>query len=303
MHICMKWQSVDFNWNHARAFLATVEEGSLSAAAVALGQTQPTIGRQISALEAELEVTLFERNGRALMLTQTGRDLVESIRAMREAANRASLAASGHSRAVAGKVRLTATDMMSAYVLPFFIARVRDTAPMVEIDVVAANDIRDLQWREADIAVRHVRPEQPELIARLVGEESAHFYASSGYLDRFGRPQDLEEMARHDFVGMGDTARMIGFCADLGLKLAPENFRASSDSGLVAWEFARRSLGIIAMADDVASRHPEMEQVLPASLSVRFPVWLAVHRELATSRRIRLVYDLLVEFFKDRPTR
>lgn len=296
----MKWRNVNFDWNHARAFLATVEEGSLSSAATALGQTQPTIGRQIAALEAELEITLVERSGRALVPTQTGLDLAESIRAMREAANRVSLAASGHSRAVEGKVCVTATDAMSAYVLPSFAARLREVAPMVELEVVATNDIRDLRLREADIAIRHVRPEQPELIARLIGEHSAHFYASRGYLHVHGRPETLDDMARHDFIGMGDVERMIAFCAEYGLRLGQANFRVGSVSGLVAWQFACQGLGIIAMADKVAEAHPEMERILPEAISVRFPVWLAVHRELATSRRIRLVYDLLVDFLNAR---
>lgn len=296
----MKWRNVNFDWNHARAFLATIEEGSLSAAAMVLGQTQPTIGRQIAALEAELEVTLFERGGRALVPTQTGLDLAEAIRAMREAANRVSLAATGHSRAVEGKVCITATDAMSAYVLPSFVARLREVAPMVELEVVATNDVRDLQSREADIAIRHVRPEQPELIARLIGEQGAHFYASRSYLQLHGRPESLDDMRRHDFIGMGDVERMIAFCADHGLSLGQTNFRVRSVSGLVAWQFARQGLGIIAMADQVADAHPEMERLLPEAISVRFPVWLAVHRELATSRRIRLVYDLLVEFLNGR---
>ena len=205
----MNWQSVAFDWNQARAFLATVEEGSLSVAARALGLTQPTLGRQVAALEEKLGIVLFERVGRSLVLTQSGIELLDHVRAMCEAANRISLTASGQSQTIEGQVRITASDVMSAHILPAALKTLREIAPMVEIDVVAANDIRDLQLREADIAIRHIRPEQPDLVARLVSEATAHFYALESYLDQYGRPGSFNEMSDHDFIGLGDNDHMI----------------------------------------------------------------------------------------------
>jgi DNA-binding transcriptional LysR family regulator len=97
----MDWRAINFDWNHARAFLVTAEEGSLTAAAQALGMAQPTLGRQVAALEAATGVALFERVGRGLELTPSGRDLLEHVRAMYEAAGNLSLAASGQSRSIA----------------------------------------------------------------------------------------------------------------------------------------------------------------------------------------------------------
>ncbi len=292
----MNWQSVSFDWNQARAFLATVEEGSLSAAARALGQTQPTLGRQVAALEEELNIVLFERVGRSLVLTQSGIELLDHVRAMSEAANRISLTASGRSQTIEGRVRITASDVMSAYILPQALKRLRGIAPLVEIDVVAANDIRDLQLREADIAIRHIRPEQGELIARLVNEATAHFYASKSYLDQHGRPESFDEMSNHAFIGFGDNDRMIEILNPLGLSLTDKNFQLGSESGVVAWEMAQHDLGIIVMSDGVAAGVPSIERVLPDMEPIVFPVWLTTHRELHTSRRIRLVFDLLAEF-------
>lgn len=292
----MNWQSVSFDWNQARAFLATVEEGSLSAAARALGQTQPTLGRQVAALEEELNIVLFERIGRSLVLTQSGIELLDHVRAMSEAANRISLTASGQSQTIEGQVRITASDVMSAYFLPPALKRLREVAPLVEIDVVATSDIRDLQLREADIAIRHIRPEQPDLIARLVNEATAHFYASKSYLDQHGRPGSFDEMSNHAFIGFGNNDRMIEYLNPLGLSLTAKNFRLGSESGVVAWEMAQNDLGIIVMSDGVAAGAPSMERVLPDMEPIVFPVWLTTHRELHTSRRIRLVFDLLAEF-------
>ena len=296
----MNWQSNAFDWNQARAFLATVEEGSLSAAARALGLTQPTLGRQVAALEARLDIVLFERVGRSLVLTPSGIELLDHVRAMCEAANRISLTASGQSQSIEGKVRITASDMMSAYVLPQVIKKLREAAPLVEIDVIATNDISNLQLREADIAIRHIRPEQPDLIARLVSEATAHFYASKNYLDQHGRPRSFAEMSDHDFIGFGDNNQMLEFLNPLGLSLTLKNFRAGSESGFVAGQMALNGLGIIIMSDEIATNTPGIERVLPDMDPVIFPIWLTAHRELLTSRRIRLVFDVLAEFLANK---
>ncbi|WP_264211119.1 LysR family transcriptional regulator [Leisingera thetidis] len=288
------------DWNHIRAFLATAEAGSLSAAARRLGLTQPTLSRQVAALEGELGVLLFERLGRSLALTEAGQELLHHSRRMGEAADGLSLAATGQAQSIDGTVRITASDVMSAHVLPPLLQRLRQRAPGLTIGVVAANDIRDLMRREADIAIRHVRPEQPELIARLVQEASGHFYAAKTYLNRRGRPASYAELAAHDFVSFGDTDRMIGFLGPMGIPVTADNFRIGSNSGLVAWELVRQGFGITPMSDEVAAAAPEVECLLPESGAITFPVWLTTHREVHTSRRIRLVFDLLAEFFSGR---
>ncbi|TCD15462.1 LysR family transcriptional regulator [Oricola cellulosilytica] len=295
----MNWQAITFDWNQVRAFLATVEEGSLSAAARVLGLTQPTVGRQISALEAELGVVLFARAGRAMALTPSGQELVQHVQAMGEAATRLSLAASGQAESIEGQLRITASDVMSAHVLPPVLLRLQAVAPLLEIDLVAANDVRDLLRREADIAIRHVRPHQPDLIARLVREASAYFYASSGYLERRGVPRSLEDLTAHNFISFGDAGQMIEHFEPLGLSLTTANFRHGSKSGVVAWELVKHGLGIGIMSQEVAEATPGLERLLPDMAPVVFPVWLVTHRELHTSRRIRLAFDMLGEFLSD----
>lgn len=295
MHKRMNWQAIRFDWNQARAFLAAAEEGSLSAAARALGLTQPTVGRQVAALEAELGVSLFERSGRSLSLTTSGTELLEHFRDMGEAAGRISLAASGQSQAVDGQVRITTTDMVGTYILPEMLTRLRDVAPGIEIEIVASNEVRDLHRREADIAIRHLRPEQPDLIARFVGEATAHLYASKEYLDRHGRPKSASEASAADFVGGEQPERYIPGLNALGLSLTPENFKFTTTSGTVMVELVRRGLGISPLPKQVAALLPSLECVLPELPPIPVPVWLVTHRELHTSRRIRIVYDLLAE--------
>ncbi|MEM7023851.1 MAG: LysR family transcriptional regulator [Pseudomonadota bacterium] len=290
----MNWQTVSFDWNQARAFLATAEEGSLSAAARALGLTQPTLGRQVAALEQELGVLLFERVGRTLSLTQSGVELLDHVRTMGEAAGRISLTASGQSQAIEGHVCITATDVMSAFLLPPLLKRLREVAPGIEVEILSSNAVRDLRRREADIALRHVRPEQPDLIAKLVRETSAYFYASTSYLEAHGHPE-VSELSDAVFIGYEHAERMLPTLTAAGLPLTRENFPLVTNSWIVAWEMVKQGLGIGIMPEELVGKSPGTERVLPEIGPFAIPIWLTTHRELHTSRRIRLVFDLLAE--------
>ncbi len=293
----MNWQTSPFDWNQARAFLATAEAGSLSSAARALGLTQPTLSRQVAALEEALGVVLFDRVGRSLAITPTGVELLDQFRAMGAAAANIALAASGQSQAIEGQVCITASDALSAYFLPPILMRLRDLAPGIEVEVLASNDIRDLRRREADIAIRHARPDQPELIAKLVRTSQAHFYAATSYLDRHGRPQSAADLLDATFIGFAPVERLIAGLNACGLALTRSQFKVVTDNGVVAGELIRQGFGIGVMPKEFAGILPGVEPVLPDLVSLPVPFWLTTHRELLTSRRIRVVYDLLADAF------
>lgn len=300
---CMNWQAISFDWNQVRAFLATAEEGSFSAAARVLKTTQPTIGRQIGALEAALGVTLFDRSVRGLTITEAGRDLLSHVRAMGEAATLISMVADGQSQDVVGEVAVTATDLLSAVILPDVLKPLRETAPGVRVRIVASSEMENLAQRDADIAIRHVRPDQPDLIARHLGDFRANLYAASSYLDRAGRPRTPRDVADHAFVGNADPVRLIGPLHNLGVPVRPESFVASSANGVVAWELVKAGYGVSMQPEPLGDAEPLVEKVLPDFPSLEFPIWLVTHRELQTSRRIRIVFDLLARGLSEQITR
>jgi len=291
----MNWQAISFDWNQVRAFLATAEEGSLSAAARALGQTQPTLSRQVAALEEELGVTLFERAGRAMALTTAGMELLEHVKVMADAANRISLTASGQSQIIEGRVAITATDAVAGRDLPPIIKKIHAAAPNIQIDILPSNDVRDLTRREADISIRHARPEQPDLIAKLLFETKAHLYAAQSYLDQFGPVKELADLETAIFVGLDRTDEMIVAMAELGLNLSASQFRFNSPSGRVLYELVRLGLGVSILAKDAEAYADNIVPILPDKFHIPIPVWLVTHRELHTSKRIRVVYDILAE--------
>lgn len=291
----MNWQAISFDWNQVRAFLATAEEGSLSAAARALGQTQPTLSRQVAALEESLGVTLFERAGRAMSLTGAGLEVLEHVREMADAATRLSLSASGQSQTIEGRVIITSTSVFATYHLPQIIAKIHAAAPNIEIDILPSNEVRDLTRREADISIRHARPEQPDLIAKLVAEMTAHLYASTEYIQALGPFDTLDDLACATFIGLDRQNQMIDGLREYGLNLTPEQFRFNSPSGTVLFELVRLGLGISVLTKDIERQAPNVRAILPDQFTIPIPVWLVTHRELHTSKRIRVVYDILAE--------
>ena len=295
MHSCMKASFAAFDWNQARAFLVTAETGSFSAAARALSMTQPTLGRQVAALEATLDVVLFERIGRKLSLTPAGADLLEHLRDMGDAANRVALAATGRSATVAGDVLVSVTDIFATYAMPQIIADLRRLAPQVRIRLVVENNLTDLQRREADIAVRHVTPTQPELISRKVREAKGRLYASQTFIDRHGPIYAVDDVKDMTFISIGNEDEMLPFLQAWDLPVDHSNLRIIGDSGPAGWEMARQGLGLTPMTDDLIPMFPEMKLVLPQLKPILVPYWLTTHRELHSSKRIRLVYDRIAE--------
>ena len=283
------------DWNQLKAFLHTAETGSLSAAARKLGLTQPTLSRQVAAIEQRMGVTLFERVGKAMALTPTGLDLLEHARAMGAAAEALGLAASGRSQAVGGVVSVSATYGAAAYFLAPLVRKLRETEPTITIEVIASDAVSDLLRREADIAVRHAKPDQPDLIARFIREATANFYASEEWVQVHGHPRRAEEASHLPFVGADRSGHFLAYLREQGLPLSEANFSCYADQSMAHWSLVRHGMGIGAMVDEIARDAPGIVRVLDDVPPVRFPIWLVTHRELRTSRRIRVVFEALAQ--------
>ena len=289
----MDWRAVKFDWNRARAFLVTAEEGSLSAAARALGMAQPTLGRQVDALEEELGVILFERVGRGFTLTPSGLELLDHVRSMGDAANRVSLAATGQSQSIEGKVCIAASEVHAAMRLPPILAKLRVLHPGIEIEIVTSSKSSDLRRREADIAIRNFRPTEPDLVAKKVRDIPARLYAAPSYIEKLGPPKLPYDLRRADFISIDSTGVFLKGLNALGLGLTERNFPILTENYLVMWELVKAGLGIGVQDGYIGDAEPSVRRVLPDLEPIMFAIWLVAHREVNTSRRIRTVFDLL----------
>lgn len=294
MHSGMDWRTVRFDWNRARAFLVTAEEGSFSAAARALGMAQPTIGRQVSGLEEELGVTLFDRVG-GLKLTPAGLEVVEHVRAMGEAATRVSLTATGKSTALEGTVCISASQVVAVFELPPILEEIRRRHPAITIEVVTTNEASDLRRREADIAIRSFQPRQPDLIGKKVGQGEAVMYATPAYLERIGGPLTPDDLSRAEILGFDRSSTFLDGLQTLGLNATEEQIHILTQNQLVQWELTKRGVGMSIMTTTVGDAEPAVVRAVPGMVPFPYPLWLVTHQELRTSRRMRVVFDLLAE--------
>ena len=300
MHICMDWRSITFDWNRARAFLVTAEEGSLAGAARSLGMTQPTLGRQVAALEREIGLDLFTRRGRGLELTPNGIKLLEHVRLMGDAANQFSLSASGKSDVIEGDVSITASELLSTFMLPPMIKALREMEPGIEIEINSTNEERDLNRREADIAIRNFRPTQPELIVKRLCSVRGHLYAAKSYLQQLDNPQSIEELNKANFIDIEKPGRLMTLLNSQGFNLTKQNFPVISNSHIVQWELVKQGVAISATVEEIGDNEPLVERVVTSDLPlITMDLWLVTHNELRTNRRIRRVFDFLVSEFAD----
>ena len=285
----------NFDWSLARSFLAALDHGSLMGAARALGATQPTLGRHIAELEAQLGTVLFERTGRGLLPTEAALRLAEPARAMEAGANALARSAAGAESQSTGTVRITASQPIACILLPPVLAQMRLALPQVQVELVASNQVSNLLRREADIALRMVQPDQASLVTRKIGKVTLGAYAHRDYLRRRGTPRQLQDLAAHEVIADDRAGAVLAGIEQMGVALTRQELAFCTDDLIAYWEAVRAGLGIGFVASYLLRNDPLLVPVLPELPLPSLPIWLTVHREIRTSVRIRAVYDFLAQ--------
>lgn len=289
-----------FDWSLVRSFLAVLDHGSLLGAAKAWRTSQPTLGRHIAELESQLGVVLFERTGRGLVPTATALKLADAARGMADGADRLARTLTGAQAKNTGTVRITASTPVAVQILPPILSRMRQALPDIQVELVASNTVSNLLRREADIAVRMVRPEQGTLVAKRIGDVAVGAFAHRAYLARHSPIRQPLDLVGHELIGSDtDIAILEGFKA-MGFAASKDLFAFRTDDFIVQWQAVRAGLGIGFVASYMARTDADVVQVLPDVLRIPpLPMWLAVHREIRTSKLIRSVYDFLADALPD----
>ena len=285
--------TINFDWALMRSFLAVLDAGTLLGAARRLQQSQPTLGRHIQVLETQLGTALFERTGRGLTPTVAAREIAEHARAMQDAADALQRELSRSGGDLTGTVRLTASQTVATYLMPRLIAKLRTETPEIQIELVASDDVKNLLRREADIALRMVRPEQDSLIARKVASLGLGTYASAKYLKVHGTPCKAKDLLHHQLIGYDQDMIILNGFRAFGETISRENFAFRTDDNIVQWQAVRLGLGIGFVADYLAKTDRSVKRVLPNFQIPDLPIWLTTHREIHGNPRIRRVYDFL----------
>lgn len=281
-------------WDLWRTFDAVLREGSLSKAARALGLTQPTAGRHIAELEAALGTgPLFTRSARGLQPTESALGLVPHAETMAAAAAALVRSASAPADSVGGIVRISVSDVVGAEVLPPILTALHTRHPELILELLLTNTSTDLLRRDADLAIRMTEPRQQALLVQYVGRIRLGFYAHRSYLERTAPIERTADLARHAIIGFDrDTASTRALEAvwpDLPA------FALRTDNQLAQIAMVRAGFGIGVLQDPIAIRDPALEPVLPDLFTAHLPVWIAMHEDLRATRRIRTVFDALVQ--------
>jgi len=282
------------DWTHYRSLKAVADHGSLSAAARRLRLTQPTVGRHIEALEAALGVSLFTRAPQGMTPTPAALEILPHAGAMAAAAEAALRAASGRAEALTGTVRLTASEVISAEVLPPILADFRDAHPGIDLELVPTNRMEDILRRDADIAIRMAEPEQKALVSRFIGELDVGLYAHRRYLAGKAAPRTLEELREHTLIGFDRDMTLLDNRSEAPFPLTRDLFRVRSDSDLAQLALLRGGLGIGGCQVGIGRQQPDLVPVMPETLRFGLKMWIAMHEDQRTSRRIRALFDHLV---------
>ena len=263
------------DWRLLQVFLVAAEAGSLGRAAAALGDSQPTLSRRLAELEAALGQALFERSPRGLSPTAAGSALLGPARRMQQQTRQMALAMERHAGTLAGRVRVTASEMVSQHLLLPALRPLREQHPQIQIELAPL-----------------FRPREPALIARRLADLPLGLYAHRDYLARHGKVMPAS-LAQHHWIGAdkGDEARR-GF-AQACHPVAREFFAIRTDHSALAWQAVCEGLGIGVGLRQVAERNADLVRVLADIAIPPMACWLVVHRELRGTPRLRAVADAL----------
>ncbi len=280
-------------WELFRTFLEVARDGSLSGAARKLGLTQPTVGRHIDALEAALGLALFTRSPQGLTATPAALELVDHAEAMSAASAALRRTASGGAKADRGTVRVTASEMIGCEVLPPILASFRESHPGITLELALNNRNEDLLRRDADIAVRMVRPRQKSLLARRIGTSAIGFYAHRNYVKKHGSPKTLADLDKHCLIGFDRDDWALRGLGALPRPVTRDNFGFRSDSDLAQFAALKAGAGIGGCQRNIARRFKELLPILADTLHFELEVWIAMHEGMKSTGRVRLLFDHL----------
>ncbi|MDC5856567.1 LysR family transcriptional regulator [Vibrio europaeus] len=292
----MEWKHIGFDWNRARAFLVVAEEGSFSAAGRALNMSQPTLGRQIAAFEEELKLTLFERVGKKLVLTDSGQILYQHVNQMAQSANQMLLAALGQDESLSGKVSISLTELDAFFRFPPFVSKLKEYAPQINIELVVSNQVSDLKRREADIALRYKRPTDLDLIAKKVGHETVYLYGHKDLVKNF-QGKSPNDVANVSILGFDQEEYLRQHLISSGWDLIHNPFTLTCNNQLVQWQLVQFTRSLILLPEHIARKNPDLRIAFKDHFQpFELDAWLVCHRELHTSKRVRIVFDFLAKY-------
>jgi len=284
----------NLDWDLLQSLHAVLEAGSFSAAARLRRLTQPTLGRHIDQLERQLGAPLFLRSPRGLAPTDLALAFRPHLADMAAAAEAATRDASGVASGEGGVVRVAASEIIGVEVLPAILTRFREAHPGIAVELVISNKNEDLTRRDADVAVRNIRPTQNSLVAKKVGDVGLGFYATPDYVARYGAPKDFDELAAHTLIGFDrDFPEMVNDLS-VGRPVTRDIFALRTDNDMAQLASLKAGFGVGVCQKQIGARSG-LVPILRDDFGFRLDIWICMHETLRGSPRMRLMFDHLAK--------
>lgn len=289
------------DWDKLRIFYAVADAGSLTHAGETLHLSQSAVSRQIRALEEALDVTLFHRHARGLILTEQGELLFSAAREMAQKLEATEARIRDAEDEVFGELRVTTTTGFGTLWLAPRIGRLYDKYPGLNIDLKLEERVLDLPMREADVAIRMKEPSQADLVRRRLMKVNMRFYATQHYLDQFGAPQHFEDLKKHRIISQNLASRQVSesvkwlkplLDSDLASHLTVNHY-----FGVLQATIHHAGIGVL--PDYVSDEVSTLIRVLPDEQSQEIPVFLAYPEELRQSKRVAAFRDFVLEEIRE----
>ena len=281
------------DWGDLRFFLEVARSGTLTAAARRLRVDSTTVGRRLSALERELGAKLFSRTPGGLALTAAGEAMRTAGAEMEEAVLRGERRALGADRQLSGVVRIATTEMLGEVVVLPAVLALHERHPQIRVDLLTGSGQLDIARREADVALRYVRPDRGELVARRAGSVAFAPYASKKYLAARGRPAPGSGYSGHDVVTYSTTFPQWRFGQPGGEPLRDARVVLRTNSTSMLLRAVRLGLGIGPLPCFLADADRGLERVLPTGPLESDDLWLVVHADVQRTSRVRAAIDAI----------
>jgi DNA-binding transcriptional LysR family regulator len=287
MQYCMEMA----DWGDLRYFLELSRSGTLAAAARKLRVDYTTVGRRLAALEQDLGAKLFERTPEGLILTAAGESIRAAAEEMEEAALLVEQRALGADRKLAGVVRVATTEMLGQAVVLPALRTLHEIHPQIRVDLVTGASRLDLARREADVALRYVRPESGDLVSRRVARVAEAAYASKGYLASHSRPAAGDGLAGQDVVML--ESRTLRGTRVAGEEPANARIVLRTGNSLSLHRAVALGIGIGGLPCYIGDADRDLRRVFPDAPVEIDDLWLVVHADLTRTSRVRAVLDAL----------
>ena len=285
----------NIDWNHYLYFLKVAENGNLNSAAVELGVNHSTVFRRINSLEEKLDVRLFERSKGGYTLTKSGEDILERVRQVDEQMYSIQRSLLGKDIRLSGNLKISTTDTIGYYWLPPYVKRFKEHYPEILIDLDIQTRYTNLTKREADIVIPAVNMQPDYMVGRQLSRIYFRLYASTGYQERHGLPDSVEDFENHRFLVPNEALANISASKWLRKHIQDNQVAAASDKLSTLYKFAQQDLGIAPLPHYVGEADDRLVEIMELPDYCHRHVWILTHPDLRNTARIRTFMQFMYQ--------